>query len=559
MLYINIKDLGAIGDGVKDDYNVIQNAVNKAYTEQKVVYIPSGTYFISKTILLKNRVQIVGDGPYLSKIKMKNTLDIGIKCKLDSDVTQGISIRDIQVEGSQSSKSIKQTAIYLENYHYLSDVENVRISNVNKGIYITNSWYAQIKDISLMGIDEYGIEIYQKSMRQQVNALPLINIQQDGGNTAIYAHAADGVNGRGLYISNSTFENTNKTAVILEHIGNVSIKDCYFENNYLDTTDRLRWDTPTDIKIVNDKWAAQFSANNITIGQQGKFPSDETCNIYIGEETVASLSNIDVSYYGGAIRDFKCALYSDTIYPIFTQSVHMTDGLELIKKKAFTLAGSDVENTMDISMSCGNLLKNSNFRFGTGFWSVDSEWNYNVEKSNDHILAMSINEEGLTEHNWATISQKFMNPGSSGFMQCGVDVFTDDKTKFKGENVVIDISGYREDGTKEYVYSTYITPDIENEWISNHIVFNVEEYIKKIKYSIILNQNGSLKIRKPYVNLGYVRPIYSCDINASKSIPQNKSDIIVGEICLSDDLEKNKPIGWVYCNDNRWRAFGNIL
>lgn len=556
---INIKALGAKGDGLTDDSSAIQNTVNRAYTNNDTVYIPSGTYFIANTIVLKDKIQIVGDGPFLTKIKMGPNIEIGIKCKLDTNVSKGISISNLEISGDKINKNIKQTALYLENYHYLCDVKNLRISNVNKGIYITSSWYSQIKDISLMGIDEYGIEIYQKSSYQQVNALPLINIQQDGGNTAIYAHAADGVNGKGLYITNSVFENTYKTAIVLEHVGNVTIRDCYFENNYKQISDSLKWNTPTDIKVTNDKWASQFSAENITIAQQGKYPSDQTCNIYIGEQTVAKLSNVDISYYGDGIRNFKCAIFSESNYPIFTNSVHMTDGKELIKKKTFTLAGNDSSNTMDISMSCANLLRNTDFRFGTGFWSVDSSWNWNMDKLNMKILDLSINESDIDKDKWSTVSQKFINPGTSETMQCGVDIMTPDTISFKGDNIVLDISGYKEDGTKEYIYSAFITPSTNNEWISEHLVFNVPQYIRLIKYSIIFNKNGNVKIRKPYVNLGYVRPIYSCDINSSKSIPTITSNAILGDICWSDDINSNKPIGWVYSGNGEWKAFGVIL
>ncbi len=555
---INIKTLGAKADGIKDDYSIIQNAINKAYTNGDTVYIPSGTYFISKTINLKDKVQIYGDGPYLTKIKMSPNLEIGIKCSLDSDVTKGMSIRDLEIYSEVSSKK-KQTAIYLKDYHYLCSLSNLRISNVNRGIYITDSWYAQIKDISLIGIEEYGIEIYQTSMSEQVNALPLTNIQQDGGSTAIYAHSANGINGRGLYITNCVFENTRKTAVILEYIGNSSIRDCYFENNYTDTSDKLTFDTPTEIKVINDKWASQFSADNVTIAQKGGFESDETCNIYIGEETVAKLSNIDVSYYGDAIRNFTCAVYSDTSYPIFTNSVHMTDGSELIIKKNYTLAGNDTSNTMDISMSCCNLLKNTNFTFGTGFWDVDYHWKWNVDNiQGNQILDMSIDVSNLNEDKWYSISQKFINPGTNEFMQCGLDIMTDSIDSFKGDDIVLDITGYKEDGSKEYIYSEYITPSIENKWISQHFVFKVPNYIKKIKFSIILNRNGKVKVQKPYVNLGYVRPIYGCEINASKTMPTIVSNATIGDMCFNDDLKNGAPVGWIYCTDNKWRPFGVI-
>lgn len=55
---VSIKDYGAVGDGVTDDSQAIQNAVNAA----NMVFIPAGTYLCVTPITLKNNSFIFGEG-----------------------------------------------------------------------------------------------------------------------------------------------------------------------------------------------------------------------------------------------------------------------------------------------------------------------------------------------------------------------------------------------------------------------------------------------------------------------------------------------------------------
>lgn len=61
---INVKDFGAKGDGVTDDTESIQAAIDSIrYSKvSKSVYLPCGKYFISKTINIPQKICIYGDG-----------------------------------------------------------------------------------------------------------------------------------------------------------------------------------------------------------------------------------------------------------------------------------------------------------------------------------------------------------------------------------------------------------------------------------------------------------------------------------------------------------------
>lgn len=61
--YVNARtDLGARGDGSSDDTARIQAALNAAETTSAVVYLPRGTYVISDTLFVPNKVVLTGIG-----------------------------------------------------------------------------------------------------------------------------------------------------------------------------------------------------------------------------------------------------------------------------------------------------------------------------------------------------------------------------------------------------------------------------------------------------------------------------------------------------------------
>lgn len=60
--YYNVKDFGAVGNGLADDGNAIQDAIEQAYYDKKKVYIPAGEYVITRAIFVFDGTYIQGDG-----------------------------------------------------------------------------------------------------------------------------------------------------------------------------------------------------------------------------------------------------------------------------------------------------------------------------------------------------------------------------------------------------------------------------------------------------------------------------------------------------------------
>ena len=71
---INVKDYGAVGDGVTDDTTAIQNAIN-ASTNTQALYVPAGSYKCTSQITFSGSNQgktMIGDGPELTEFLFDN-------------------------------------------------------------------------------------------------------------------------------------------------------------------------------------------------------------------------------------------------------------------------------------------------------------------------------------------------------------------------------------------------------------------------------------------------------------------------------------------------------
>ena len=60
--FISVKDFGAVGDGVTDDFTAITNTITYAATIRATVYFPAGVYLVSSTVNVPAGVRLSGDG-----------------------------------------------------------------------------------------------------------------------------------------------------------------------------------------------------------------------------------------------------------------------------------------------------------------------------------------------------------------------------------------------------------------------------------------------------------------------------------------------------------------
>lgn len=102
--WLNVKDFGALGNGVADDTVALTNALAAAETTKAGVYLPGGTYLVSSTLHVRGKTTLRGVGKgSIIKMSPAVTADI-IKCGNGTKGTDDLfTIIDLWLDGSQSS------------------------------------------------------------------------------------------------------------------------------------------------------------------------------------------------------------------------------------------------------------------------------------------------------------------------------------------------------------------------------------------------------------------------------------------------------------------------
>lgn len=127
-LFLNVKDFGAKGDSVTDDYTAIQAALTAASTAGgATVFIPAGTYRISSPVKVGNNTIVCGVGA-ASIIQRGSGADIYLLGNLDITSTgnQKITLRDFTLDGARNNTTNNASKWNL----YFSYVTNFTIERV---------------------------------------------------------------------------------------------------------------------------------------------------------------------------------------------------------------------------------------------------------------------------------------------------------------------------------------------------------------------------------------------------------------------------------------------
>ncbi|HBG05616.1 MAG TPA: hypothetical protein DDY22_08710 [Geobacter sp.] len=93
---INVKDAGAVGNGVSDDTTAVLKALASITPTNNTIYFPEGTYKITKSVRLPSNVRLQGSGPG-SRLVMGKSLRNGIFSALDQS---NITISGLSFEGT---------------------------------------------------------------------------------------------------------------------------------------------------------------------------------------------------------------------------------------------------------------------------------------------------------------------------------------------------------------------------------------------------------------------------------------------------------------------------
>lgn len=225
--FVNVRDFGARGNGLDDDYAAITRAITQIYKSdlnitdrrtRRTIYIPAGTYLTSNTIQIPPYATIVGEGIDNTVIKT-NFGNIAVANLTDSSFNSGPTIgsggailpQSIQISGLRllnSNASIQRPLLNIDS------ASNVRITNVSFNSNVSAGFYPNL--------------IHIHSHAASTTSLMFDGAQfVNGGNGIVNL----GSGTKSISISNSFYDNMSNVCIVMNAIDTISSI-----NNYYGTT-----------------------------------------------------------------------------------------------------------------------------------------------------------------------------------------------------------------------------------------------------------------------------------------------------------------------------------
>lgn len=258
---LNAQLFGVKGDDSLDDSRALQSAINYAIKSSQNLVIPSGRYYIDKTIIIpqhfhysmKNiKIDFSNATLILRKdITMFQSENWG--SKIDSKMSNGIIIGNFEIV-TDNLKPVSY-AIKIQDYHQGSKIENVSASNIKNLIHSNNGYYLELYNVNsnfdgrdgkrflfegYHGLNKFtkltavNSDVCYSFEGGMVAALDMQNISIEGCRIGLN-FTSEVYNFR---LSSSYFENFETGMVFTNYIHSASINDNYVnflnkENTYL--------------------------------------------------------------------------------------------------------------------------------------------------------------------------------------------------------------------------------------------------------------------------------------------------------------------------------------
>ena len=246
--FVNVRDFGALGNGVADDTASIRRAIEQIYKEsenlldprtRRTIYIPAGTYITSNVISIPPNARLVGDGPNSTTISLQyGNLSVANIC--DSAFQSGSTIGSggatlpdsIEISGIGFTNTAQEIQYPLLN---IDSASNVRInnsrfqSNIKAGSTYPNvveilSTSTSTRNVVLDGVQILGGGNGVVNMGAGTKAFSIINSQVDDlSNVGIVLGSIDSYSSINNYFGVVGAVSQNTGAV-----NSVSFGDTYF-------------------------------------------------------------------------------------------------------------------------------------------------------------------------------------------------------------------------------------------------------------------------------------------------------------------------------------------
>lgn len=367
---VNVKDFGAKGDGVTDDTDAIQNAINSK--EYISVFLPQGNYKVTRTITVHHNTRIVGEGVKITTITASFTNG---DVFASDNIGDGRTFEDFTIE---QDNNIPRVSGYMLN---LGNREHTFINNVQLG---NNSSTTD----SGNGIYSNGTLVFITNLNVETRG-NFIGILFDGGNDKFLTNCwlRGNGNGVGLFVQSSGGDFYNNIDIVQfgndmvlapntedRHVDNLFFVNCLFDSAY---GRNVRMIGGSNLNVEN------INFSNCWFGSAGLLkdaPSIDDCGCYMINVNKIIFDACEfISNRGGAITvesadDLKineCTTYDNCIaLPNTANDIQISNGKYVnICNNSFDFKGNHRAKTNHcISIASGDyiIVKNNIGRSNSG-------------------------------------------------------------------------------------------------------------------------------------------------------------------------------------------------
>jgi hypothetical protein len=220
--YYNVKEYGAVGDGVTDDTAAVEQCVKAAKKASGTAYFPAGTYLITKTIKVTKDdskiLTIKGDGADVSRFIGAESLDGPI---FDIRMKYNFNAKDLGFEHRGQGSGIDALYVKAFDCAFTSSEGNTAPLFHFSG---SNCWAVRC-EFNTRNAESYGLTYTRDKGEISINDFITDNIFTGPGKGVLVGDGSTVGEGRseGLKIHGNTFVNTGRTSVEIYEILHVNI------------------------------------------------------------------------------------------------------------------------------------------------------------------------------------------------------------------------------------------------------------------------------------------------------------------------------------------------
>ena len=295
--FVNVRDFGALGNGIDDDYAALNRAITQIYRTsnnetdprtRRTIYLPGGTYLTSNTIQIPPYARLVGDGIDSTIIKLKfGNLAVANLC--DSSFNSGPLIgsgtailpQSIEINGIKflnQSDSISQPIINIDS------ASNVRITNTMFSSNTSGGFYPNL--------------VHIRSTSSSTKSITLDGCYIVGGGNGIVNL---GTGTKSISVINSTYDNIANTAVVMNAIDSISSINNYYGS-------------------VTDISSRQSASRFVSFGEVFSSGASNTDGLYLGNLLVGTARSSSLSTDSPVIAAFLANTAGKLNYEISNSS-----------------------------------------------------------------------------------------------------------------------------------------------------------------------------------------------------------------------------------------------